>query len=206
MSEDKKAITPMEAKIAKLTNAFQSVVLPPDEDRELQLKKIVDICKVGNNINKELRTHPGVYAWIATQKVAAQDLIDRKTYQLRTVQNRSEMVIDYIGVLVRESLKLTVEGKKELISLIKLGTFKESSMFHNIDFGKEEENFAVLNENYDAVQTLLAEAEELEQELIDLKGRHAFLQEFLNCLGYQKNMCLRALVDRETSGLAQQTN
>jgi len=206
MSKEKTKKSTMQIKIEKIKRAFEGVILPSDEDREVKLTEIVNICKVGNDLGKELKTHPGVYAYMAEQKVALQMALENKSYQLRTYQQRVDMLCEnLVGVIRDTNVKLTEAAKKEIISALKLGTFKDSSVYHNLDFEDGEEAFARLNEQYDSLQKLTSEADEFEQEIIDYKGRYNLVSEIVDCLGFQKRMCLRALVDRETSGLAQQT-
>jgi hypothetical protein len=206
MAEEEKTKEPMEMRLAKIKRTFEGITLPKDADREARSREIVSLCMVSKSINKELQTHPGVYACLAEEKVALKEEISKRQKQLRVLNDRIEGLTDFVISLMRQSkdTKITEKVRDEVISLIKLGLFPDSPIYQDLDF-EEEAAFGPLNEKYAEVQNLLVEVNKLEDSLIDFTTRHALLDEIVDCLGYQKLACLKALVEREASGLAQQT-
>jgi hypothetical protein len=202
---DEKAKDYMPKRLLKLKNLLNGIALPADEDREARYSDFVALIYVGDDINKQLHAHPGIYAYMAEQRAQLQDAVDRTSYNLAKAEQAVGDTLELVVSIIRIGRKMTDEQKKEIKSILRLGDFPNTHIYHELEFPESDiDTFQTLNEKYADLVNLMATVDKLTLELFDYRARLNLVSELVSALGFQKLPCLKALVERETTGLAQQ--
>jgi hypothetical protein len=141
---------------------------------------------------------------MAVQKAELKTAVEKANYALGRCEQRLKDLCESIVSLVRTgSDKLTEQMKGEVLGLIRVGELSNSSIYSKLVF----DDVAVihsLNAQYAEARNLIDSIEKQNLNILDLKSRYEIIDELVDALGYQKMPCLKALVEREASGLAQQ--
>ncbi len=200
MSERKSRIvrSSLKQKIEGIRAAFVAMEIEiPNEDQEGILEYIINFVDIRDNIEEELRNHPGVYAYVVSiQEHLRSDLEDAEAVYKSTKES-IDQTIDLIVSSMRDELKgtkkITKERKEEIANQIKTGNF-------NLDYYNDADVDTWVKFCVNKYKDLIFQ----ETEAFHAKRKLNFVAEICSALAYQKNMALKALVDLHTSGIYQE--
>lgn len=198
----KRTPSPLAKKILKIKAALELLEIKLSDEHKLVVNKLVNLCRIGPDLGEELNTHAGVYAFLAENAQILQRQIEDLEAVLGTAKSRLEDEYNVIISVLRDAdVKLSVEQKKEVLSLVRLDMLTQSQYYQEID---SEEVIKQLSEILVSNLSHRQIVEKYEESLREARMQKNLLDQIISAIAYQKNMALRALVDLETIGVRQE--
>lgn len=198
----KKKPSLLQRKIEKIRTALDALGITIPDDVRPMIDELVKLCEIKKDLVKELKLHPGTYAYMAEQSAVLSMEIEYKEQETSTRKASIDDACNVtIAILREDNIKLTVDQKKEVVSMLQQGTFLDSGHYHEIS---DEEKAKQANGLAKGISEMTDEQEKLQYELLDLKAKKSFVDQIVSALAYQKNMSLRSLVELQTTGINQE--
>jgi len=204
----------LDIKINKAAQALEVLNLELTPEEKKTIADLFELCRIGPDLAKELKTHPGVYAYLALNKQAVQEQFELDTLELQHKKQHFDDLTEYVTATIRAALesdednkkkfKLTGESKKEIVALLRLGkltSVKDSEYYDALtdeDLTKEIKKMEHETHNLDMEISLL------ENSVLGKKMQIAFLEQVTNAFAYQRSMALRSLVELTVRELNQE--
>lgn len=200
--KSKRTPSPLAKKILKIKAALELLEINLSDEHKLVVNKLVNLCRIGPDLSEELNTHAGVYAYLAENAQILQRQIEDLEAALSGTRIWIEDEYNVIISMLRDAgVKLTVDQKKEVLSLVRQDELTQSQYYQEID---DEDVIKRLSEILLSNFSHRQGAEEFEKSLREARMQKNLLDQIISAIAYQKNMALRALVDLETIGVRQE--
>ena len=201
-----KKASPLRAKIAKIEDALKELGFDVADTETGAMSTIFDIFDFQTkDIPRELKTHSGIYAYLAVQKANYEERQDNLEFQLTRIGKTKTAILDILLSLIRNDFsgRLTEKMAGEIKSLIEMKRFVGSEYYHSLSNDKDVKDIKELLMRYGQLEN---EQNALEQERVDVRAKIRLLTEITTAIAFQKNMALKSLVDLHITGINQEIN
>ncbi len=188
----------LDEKINKIGNALSVMEIEMSDKQEKFVREVIESsCGVTGELVDEVENHPGVYAYYAEQRAALKNILVDSEAKLRISEDElGGCILNAVIDITKTEFegKLADHNKKDIIALL-------SSSVENVENYAEKIN---IREYESKIKSQIEERNKRRRIVNKTKKRINILDPIVDCLGYQKNMTLKALADLHVSGIRQE--